>query len=82
MLLGLALCLLQVLRRLLDQHGGHEVCTNGDSFTFAFHDAADAVAYCIRVSVAKLQASCNKRTCSRRLQLVQQHMPLMPFWDD
>lgn len=38
-----------VLRSLLDQHGGHEVRTDGDSFTLAFHDAADAVAYCIQV---------------------------------
>eukprot|EP00775_Hariotina_reticulata_P012225 gene12225-12363_t len=46
----------QVLRRLLDEHGGHEVCTNGDSFTFAFHDAADAVAYCIRAQEQLLEA--------------------------
>lgn len=38
-----------VLRGLLDQYGGHEVRTDGDSFTLAFHDAADAVAYCIQV---------------------------------
>lgn len=40
-----------VLRRLLEQHGGHEVRTDGDSFTLAFHDATDAVAYCIQVSM-------------------------------
>eukprot|EP00879_Flechtneria_rotunda_P021599 GHRR01022766.1.p1 GENE.GHRR01022766.1~~GHRR01022766.1.p1 ORF type:complete len:422 (+),score=112.17 GHRR01022766.1:186-1451(+) len=38
-----------ILRGLLEQHGGHEVRTDGDSFTLAFHDAADAVAYCIQV---------------------------------
>jgi hypothetical protein len=27
-----------------------QVRTDGDSFTLAFHDAADAVAFCIKVS--------------------------------
>lgn len=47
-----------VLRSLLDEHGGHEVRTDGDSFTLAFHDAADAVAYCIQVRAASAPCSC------------------------
>ena len=38
-----------VLRGLLAAHGGHEVRTDGDSFVLAFHDATDAVAYCVQV---------------------------------
>lgn len=32
-----------VLRALLSHHYGYEVTTEGDSFTMAFHDPADAV---------------------------------------
>ena len=38
------------MRELLEEFGGHEVRTDGDSFTLAFHDALDAVRYCIKVS--------------------------------
>jgi class 3 adenylate cyclase len=37
------------LRALLEDHGGHEVRTDGDSFTLAFHDAVDAVRWCLQV---------------------------------
>jgi class 3 adenylate cyclase len=38
-----------LLRSLLAQHGGHEVTTEGDSFTVVFHKALDAVAWCLEV---------------------------------
>lgn len=44
------LCCVQVMRGLLPEYGGHEVRTDGDSFTLAFHDAIDAVEYCLKVS--------------------------------
>ncbi|KAF8064653.1 CYR1 [Scenedesmus sp. PABB004] len=44
-----------VLRGLLGAHGGHEVRTDGDSFTLAFHDALDAVAYCIQAQEQLLE---------------------------
>lgn len=39
-----------MMRGLLPEYGGHEVRTDGDSFTLAFHDAIDAVEYCLKVS--------------------------------
>ncbi len=37
------------LRGLLEEHCGHEVRTDGDSFTLAFHDGVDAVKWCLQV---------------------------------
>ncbi len=37
------------LRGLLEEHCGHEVRTDGDSFTLAFHDGVDAVEWCLQV---------------------------------
>ena len=59
---------LQVLRGLLDRYGGHEVRTDGDSFTIAFHDAVDAINWCCKVKGAPLNArqrsiSCGWRSC-------------------
>ncbi|GAX81539.1 hypothetical protein CEUSTIGMA_g8967.t1 [Chlamydomonas eustigma] len=36
------------LRGLLDEFAGHEIRNEGDSFTLAFHDALDAVKYCLK----------------------------------
>ncbi|GBF89534.1 adenylate cyclase [Raphidocelis subcapitata] len=44
----------QVLRALLEEHGGHEVRTDGDSLTAAFHDAVDAVRWAVAVQEALL----------------------------
>jgi hypothetical protein len=44
-----------VLRSLLLQHGGHEVTTEGDSFTLVFHCPHDAVAWCLAVQQVGLQ---------------------------
>ncbi|CAK4234833.1 unnamed protein product [Aphanomyces euteiches] len=38
-----------LLRRLLVPHHGYEITTAGDSFQLAFHNIADAVAYCLDV---------------------------------
>jgi hypothetical protein len=38
-----------VLRLLLHHCGGYEVTTEGDSFTVVFHDAVDAVKWCLSV---------------------------------
>jgi hypothetical protein len=40
------------LRTLLFQHKGHEVTTEGDSFTVVFHDAMDALHWCLHVQKA------------------------------
>lgn len=37
------------MRRLVDEMGGHEIRNEGDSFTLSFHDAVDAVMFCIKV---------------------------------
>ncbi|GLI69538.1 hypothetical protein VaNZ11_014183 [Volvox africanus] len=37
-----------VLRRLIDEFGGHEIRNEGDSFTLSFHDAVDAVMFCLK----------------------------------
>jgi len=44
----------QLLRALLDEHGGHEVRTDGDSMTVAFHDAIDAVKWAVAAQEALL----------------------------
>ena len=36
----------RVMRALLSKFSGYEVATEGDAFLMAFHDAADAVAWC------------------------------------
>ena len=36
-----------VIRTQLGRFDGYEVTTEGDAFLMAFHDAADAVAWCI-----------------------------------
>jgi class 3 adenylate cyclase len=52
------------LRTLLFQHKGHEVATEGDSFTVVFHDATDALQWCLKVQ----QASARIVTWSLYLQ--------------
>ena len=37
----------QVIRANLARYGGYEVTTEGDAFVMAFHDAADAMAWCM-----------------------------------
>ena len=37
----------QVIRANLARYGGYEVTTEGDAFIMAFHDAADAMAWCM-----------------------------------
>lgn len=44
----------QILRSLLEAHGGHEVRTDGDSMTLAFHDAVDAVRWAVAAQDALL----------------------------
>jgi exonuclease 3'-5' domain-containing protein 2 len=43
------------LRTLLFQHEGHEVTTEGDSFTVVFHDAMDALQWCLNVQQVCMQ---------------------------
>ncbi|KAK9843076.1 hypothetical protein WJX74_006588 [Apatococcus lobatus] len=45
-----------VLRRVMQDHFGHEVYTEGDSFIGAYHDPADAVAFAVNLQLAMLQA--------------------------
>ncbi|RLO08806.1 hypothetical protein DYB28_012411, partial [Aphanomyces astaci] len=44
-----------LLRTLLVPHHGYEITTAGDSFQLAFHNIADAVAYCLDVQQKLLQ---------------------------
>ena len=37
------------IRSMLDEFGGHEIRNEGDSFTLSFHDAVDAVKFCLKV---------------------------------
>jgi class 3 adenylate cyclase len=37
------------LRTLIFKHLGHEVTTEGDSFSIVFHDATDALQWCLQV---------------------------------
>ena len=39
----------QSLRAMADEFAGHEIRNEGDSFTLAFHDALDAVKFCLKV---------------------------------
>ncbi|KAK9811314.1 hypothetical protein WJX72_001645 [[Myrmecia] bisecta] len=45
-----------ILRGLLRQYCGYEVTTEGDSFTLAFHDAVDAVCWCLHAQQGLLRA--------------------------
>jgi class 3 adenylate cyclase len=38
-----------ILRSLLLKHYGHEVTTEGDSFTMVFHEPLDSVSWCLAV---------------------------------
>lgn len=40
------------VRSLLQEHGGHEIRNEGDSFVMSFHDASDAVSFSLRVCAA------------------------------
>jgi hypothetical protein len=48
----------QVIRSFLEEMGGHEVCTEGDAFILAFHDAVDAVKWSVKVSTCVGCGSC------------------------
>jgi class 3 adenylate cyclase len=37
------------MRRTMDEFAGHEIRNEGDSFAVAFHDALDAVKFCLEV---------------------------------
>jgi class 3 adenylate cyclase len=39
----------QTIRALLEEYGGHEIRNEGDSFTLSFHEAPDAVRFCLKV---------------------------------
>ena len=39
----------RVIRSLMAQHHGFEVCTEGDAFLVAFHTPEDACAWCVAV---------------------------------
>eukprot|EP00931_Biecheleriopsis_adriatica_P062113 TRINITY_DN373_c0_g1_i11.p1 TRINITY_DN373_c0_g1~~TRINITY_DN373_c0_g1_i11.p1 ORF type:complete len:1076 (-),score=233.82 TRINITY_DN373_c0_g1_i11:43-3270(-) len=43
------------IRQVLAKHSGYEVTTEGDAFQVAFHDAADAVAFCLDTQVELLR---------------------------
>ncbi|KAF5841954.1 hypothetical protein DUNSADRAFT_10125 [Dunaliella salina] len=43
------------IRELLEEQGGHEIRNEGDSFVMSFHDASDAVRFCLQVQERLLQ---------------------------
>ncbi|KAK9861804.1 hypothetical protein WJX84_009388 [Apatococcus fuscideae] len=45
-----------VLRKTMSKHYGHEVSTEGDSFTCAYHDPADALSFVVELQLAVLNA--------------------------
>lgn len=49
-----------VVRTQVARFNGYEISTEGDAFTIAFHDAADAVAW----SIATQQVSTDTQTCT------------------
>ena len=46
-----------LLRRLLPEHFGYEVVTEGDSFLCAFHDAVDATRWALQVQTELMEAN-------------------------
>ena len=38
-----------MMRGMMGEFAGHEIRNEGDSFTIAFHDALDAVKFCLKV---------------------------------
>ena len=46
-----------LLRRLLPEHFGYEVVTEGDSFLCAFHDAVDATRWALQVQAELMEAN-------------------------
>ena len=43
-----------ILRKLIPEHSGIEVMTEGDAFIMAFHDPADAFQYCLHAQARPL----------------------------
>eukprot|EP00798_Chlamydomonas_sp_ICE-L_P026803 gene26803-4397_t len=46
----------QSLRMMLDEFGGHEIRNEGDSFTISFHEACDAVRFCLQAQKTLMTA--------------------------
>lgn len=46
-----------VLRKLMPEHCGVEVMTEGDAFIIAFHDEHDAMMYCLHAQVRMAHAA-------------------------
>ncbi len=41
----------RAIRQTLAEFAGHEIRNDGDSFTLAFHEAVDAVNFCLKVVI-------------------------------
>lgn len=50
------------IRQVLAKHEGYEVATEGDAFQLAFHDATDAVAFCLEVQTDLLECDWPRAT--------------------
>lgn len=53
-----------MMRELLDEFAGHEIRNEGDSFALAFHDAIDAVQFCVKVRARVSASLLGHRVCS------------------
>jgi exonuclease 3'-5' domain-containing protein 2 len=42
----------EIIRRLIAEHCGVEVMTEGDAFIIAFHDPHDALLYCLHIQAS------------------------------
>lgn len=51
-----------IIRQVLAKHSGYEVTTEGDAFQIAFHDAADAVAFCLDTQTELLRCEWPEKT--------------------
>eukprot|EP00983_Pelagomonas_calceolata_P030765 966050-Pelagomonas_calceolata.AAC.3 len=60
------------IRELLEEQGGHEIRNEGDSFVMSFHDASDAVRFCLQLccELPRCQEGCQALPTGARCELL------------
>ena len=61
----------RIMRRAASQFMGYEVTTEGDSFTFAFHEASDACAFCLHAQRVLLETDWDPNLYEHEASTVQ-----------